>query len=253
HRVGCEARLLDILRREGDGTAALADALEHRPEREPMTRVERGRGLVQQEDARAAEQADRDVDALYLPEREPLHRPVECISERRRRPQLPELGLRLRYARESREELEVLSRREPAIQRRALRHDPDIALIGALHAPRAGLGRARQQRQQRRLARTVRAQEGESIARPQRQIDGPEHLALAVPLDQPRAGDQRGTGTHAGAGGSGSIRTGTETSSPAPAYPPPGQGSNTRRRLRKIATSRPIASSGSESTAPMIP
>ena len=59
---------------------------------------ERGRRLVQQHDARAAEQADGDVDALGLPEREPLDGAVERVAERDGGRQLGDLGLRLRHA-----------------------------------------------------------------------------------------------------------------------------------------------------------
>ena len=182
-----------------------------------MARVESGGGLVQQHDERVAEQADGDVDALHLPEREPLHGVVERVAEGDRRGQLGHFGLRLRHAREPCEELEVLPRAEPAVERRTLRHDPDLALVRSLDGARAGVGRAGQQREQRRLARAVRAEQRKAIARRQREVDGAQHLPVAEPLDQPRAGDQRDARTHAGAGGSGSMRTGTVTSRPAPA------------------------------------
>ncbi len=128
-----------------------------------------------------------------------------------------DLGLGLRHAREPCEELEVLARAEPAVERRTLRNDPDLALIGSLDGARTGVGRAGQQREQRRLAGAVRAEQRKAIARRQRDVDRAKHLPLTEPLDQPCAGDQRDARTHAGAGGSGSMRTGTVTSRPAPA------------------------------------
>ena len=82
HAVGGEPRLLDVLGREGDGSAALADTLEQRPQRQPVTGIERGGGFVQQTTRGRPSKPDRDVDALRLPEREAL----DGRSSRRRAP-----------------------------------------------------------------------------------------------------------------------------------------------------------------------
>ena len=219
-----------------------------------MARVECRRGLVQQHDERAAEQADGDVDALHLAEREPLDGVVERVAERHRRGQLGHFGLGLRHAREPCEELEVLARAEPAVERRALRHDADLALIGSLDGARAGVGRAGQQREQRRLAGAVRAEQRKAIARRQREVDRAEHLPLAEALDQPRAGDQRGARAHAGRGrfGLDAHRHRDVEARAGEAARGPGL-EDWMRRCRKSAISRPIASSGSERIAPMMP
>jgi len=179
----------------------------------------RARDRPQQHDARSPDQPQCDVHALRLAERETLDRAVGGVAERDHLEQLGELGLGLGHAREPCEEIEVLARAQPAVERGSLRHDADLARIGPLHAPAARLERAREQRQERRLARAVRPEQRKPFAGPQRELDRAEHLPPAEGLRQPRAGDQRGARAHAVAGGSGSMRTGTVTSRPPPARP----------------------------------
>jgi len=181
-----------------------------------VARVEGGRRLVEQDDARAAEQADRDVDAVGLTEREPLDRQVELIAERDRGRQLGELGLGLRHAREPREERQILACAEAAVERGALAAPRDLALVRTLHAPSL----ASAEPASRESSVVLPAPFGPSSARRSPACSARSMgraLPFAEALDQPRTGDQRGTRAHADAGGSGSMRTGTVISSPAPA------------------------------------
>ena len=66
HAVGVALGLPDVVRREHHGRAAAGEAADELPQDLALARVQRRRGLVEQEHRRIGEQADRDVHALLV-------------------------------------------------------------------------------------------------------------------------------------------------------------------------------------------
>src|SRR2546423_6059180 len=146
--------LLEVLRRETDGAALAPQCAYDLPHAAPLAWVERGRRLVEQEHPRLAEQRQSDIEALAIPDRELAGRPrLRGQGEALEQPLRG--SARVAYAFEACKELEVLARRQPCVVRRALRHPADARLHvdGSL----ARVEGAREQREQRGLARAVRA------------------------------------------------------------------------------------------------
>ena len=80
--VGEDVRLLQVLRREEDGDAILApQAGDLLPERRPALRVEAGRRLVEEEDPRAVDEREREVEPALHPARVAGHLPVGRVLE----------------------------------------------------------------------------------------------------------------------------------------------------------------------------
>ena len=77
-----DVRLLEVLRRQEDGDAFLpAQAGDLLPERRAALRVETGRRLVEEEDARHVDEREREVEAALHPARVARHLPVAGVRE----------------------------------------------------------------------------------------------------------------------------------------------------------------------------
>src|SRR6266550_82444 len=85
HTIGVELELLEVLRREDDRATFVAQRRHGLPQPAPLTRIERRRRLVEEQDARIAEKRKRDVQALPVPDgkrvRGTIRRDVEARKE----------------------------------------------------------------------------------------------------------------------------------------------------------------------------
>ena len=129
------------------------------PDALALRRVE-GRGrLVEEQHLRRREQRERDVEPLPVADRERRRRACPAGSSNSRR----ELVARGRAGLlRARRRAEVLERRQPPVVRRALRHPADA--LRTLDRAFARLERAREDREERRLAGAVRADERDHLA-----------------------------------------------------------------------------------------
>ena len=157
--------------------------------------VERAQRLVEQQHLRAQHQRAGQRDALLLATRElvRLARLVPVEPHQLQRLGDAALGLGLRAVEEAQTERNVVRNRLVREQRVALEHGVDRPLlgrhtahVGAVDAHRAVLDllEAADQSQGGGLAATGRAEQREELTRLDHQIDGVEHLLVAVPLRQ---------------------------------------------------------------------
>src|SRR5262249_55879092 len=153
--------------------------------------------------------------------------------------------LRVVLALEPREQLEVLARREPSVLGRPLRRPADARALAPLDRPDAGLERAGEQRQERRLARAVRADERQRLAVPQLELDRLERAPVPEPAAGPARGEQRrrrgqrraAAGGSSG-GGSGAIGLVCSTSTSTGTASPCSHGSSVTRSPKNSQIAR---------------
>ena len=250
---GVPLRLVAGLRCEDDGAAGRRRPREL-PEALARALVERGGGLVCEQQVRLAEQREREVQPLALPDREDAARAVVVAQ--------PEPGEQCR-----RPSREGPSRRPAARRARrsraasAARSGPRAAAPSRPSPPGArstrpplGGQRAGEQREQRRLARAVRPDQRDDVAGAHLEVGRVEGDVVAVPARHPARREQDGQRCAAaggscagctGAGGraagaasaSGSTSTGIATRRPSTARRRPGR----RRTPRAPASPRAAA------------
>jgi hypothetical protein len=116
--------LVQVLRGEGDGAAALLHVHSEIPEPSALTGVEGGGRLVQQENVGLANECDRHVQPLLVPGRELCRRPVGLrkVDERE---QARGGCVGVPSSLEACEEREILAGAQTAVLRGTLRHPPD--------------------------------------------------------------------------------------------------------------------------------
>src|SRR5439155_16194082 len=157
-------QLFEVLRGEDDRPAAFCHRAAELPEAPPLTRVERRRRLVEEEQIRRRKERDREVEALLVPDRE-LRGRAFAVSQLNGGEHSLGGELGLAEILEPREELEVLASREPAVQRRPLGHPPEARRGGPDHdGALTRVERSGQDRQQRGLPGPVRPDQRQRIA-----------------------------------------------------------------------------------------
>src|SRR3954451_14978369 len=107
--LGFALDLVEVLGREDDGAACLAQAVAALPEPAPLPGVERSGGLVEEQDVGASEEGDREVDPLAVADGEVRAR-LGLAGEVELAQQLPGDAGRAGLALEAREQLDVLTR-----------------------------------------------------------------------------------------------------------------------------------------------
>ena len=173
------------------------------PDRAARLRVEPHGGLVEEEHARRVQQAARDLQAALHPAGEGVDEALAPLPQPHHREHLLHAlaRQRARHAVELGVEAQVLLGAQVAIQGGVLEHEADVAahvVALALHVVPGHAGRAAGQPRERaehadrgRLARAVRPQEAEDLARGHLEIDAAHGLDLAVALGQPANPDGR--------------------------------------------------------------
>ena len=172
------------------------------PQALALARIERRGRLVEHQHRRVREQAERDVDALAVAAREAVHPLVGALPQAGLLEHRPHRAARIRDALQAREELEVLAHREPRVDRGLLGNPADPRACTAPLAPDAHGARARrldarEDREQRRLARAVGADHRDELARVRLEVDAAQGLALAVALGDAPHREQRPLPGHA--------------------------------------------------------
>ena len=169
--------------------------------------VEVGERLVEQEQARLANDRARQRDALLLAAGELARRSLQQVADADLggRPGDGAADLVARDADHLQREADVLLDRHVRIERVALEHHRDVALAGLLrrhvdavhqHAARVHRFEAGEDAQRRRLARSRRAEQDEELARLDREVDAVQHRRLAVLLDDALDADGAGVDRH---------------------------------------------------------
>jgi murein DD-endopeptidase MepM/ murein hydrolase activator NlpD len=196
-------QLLEVLRGEDNGSVALAHAARNVPEPPALPRIERRGRFVEQKHVGSPEKGNGEVEPLLVARRK-LRRQPSVVGELEQLDEARRGGGGIVDALETREELEVLPRRQPGVVRGPLRNPADSAGSVARFHPAVGrLERAGEDGEQRGLARSVRPYEGNGLARCDRQArrrkrdDAPvaardpvrsqEHSAQRPPLLAPSA------------------------------------------------------------------
>ena len=196
--VGQPVGLLEVLRREDDGGAVAHEVAQLVPQAVAALGVEAGGRLVEEEHARAADEAGGQVEAAAHAPGEGLHQRVGGVDEVELLEELagPLAGFALGQAVEAADHLEVEPAGEEAVDGGLLRGDADAAahLVGLVddveagHRPRAlgGDGEGGEDADRGGLAGAVVAEEAEHGAGRHVEVEvaeGPEVVvALAEPL-----------------------------------------------------------------------
>jgi hypothetical protein len=167
--------------------------------------AEGGGGLVEQEDARAAGERDRQVEALERAGGQLRGQAVGVPAQVGPLEQVLGRRLRVAGALQRREQAEVLAGGQPRVERRAGGHpaDPRRHPGRPVHRAAAGAADPCEDRQQGGLARAVGAQEGHRLAAAQLQVDAVEGHDGAVAPREAARDEQRGA-----LGGGGAQRGG---------------------------------------------
>jgi len=166
HDAGGELlELLQVLGGEHHCPVPLPHLARHIPEPAPLSWIEGGCRLVEQENVRRREESNGEVEALLVSRGEVSGQAavvgqLECADEA--------IG-RLRGAvdvLQAREELEVLSRREPRVVGGSLRNPADLRARATArgYVALARLQRAGEDGEQRGLPRPVRSDQGDGLA-----------------------------------------------------------------------------------------
>ena len=199
--VGELVRLLEVLRRQEQRRSLAHLVADHVPHPEAAAGVEAGRGLVEEEEPRSADERGGEVEAAAHAAGVRLRDPVGGVLEVEPLQELPCALLRLGRAElvEASEHPEVLAAGEVLVDGCVLAGEPDQAphCLGLTRdvEPRdgrpAGVGteQRRENAHGRGLARAVRAEQPEHRAFPHLEIDAVERPHLAAPraehLDEP--------------------------------------------------------------------
>ncbi len=204
--VGQVVGLLQVLGGQDQGGALVHQLAEHRPQPRPALRVQPGRRLVEEQDGRRGQQADRQVEPAAHAPRIGLGHPVGGMGEVEAVEEpfgglddvLPGQPV------ERPDEPEVLAAGEELVDGRRLAGEPHAAadLVGlpedveAGHPPGAARGHAQrgQHPHERRLARAVGAREAEDGAGRDDEADVVHGPVFPELLDQFDGLDRRGRG-----------------------------------------------------------
>ena len=207
-RVGQLVGLFEVLGRQQERGTAAHQLADHIPHAEAASRVETGRGFVEDQQPRLGDERRREIEPAAHAARVGLHDPVGRIGQVELVEQLVGAGpgLRGRQLVQSPEQPQVLAAGEVLIDCRVLtgQADEPADLVGLANHVESGNGGASgiglEERGQdpdgRGLARAVRAKEPEDGPLGDLEIDTVEgvNLALAalVDLDQALGRDRRG-------------------------------------------------------------
>jgi hypothetical protein len=147
------------------------------PQARALTRIERRGRLVEQQHGRLGEQADRDVDALAIAAGERPELVVRALGEPDLRQHARDGGVHVGDLLQSGEQAQVLRDRQLRVDGGLLRDPADLARRARHRAGVRALD-AGEDRQQRRLAGAVGADDRHQLAR----HGGEAHLAQRDPL-----------------------------------------------------------------------
>jgi hypothetical protein len=197
--VGELIGFLEVLRGEEDGDTIGHQPADDSPHRPTASRVQSCRRLVQEDDLRAADQGHRQIQLPAHTAGIGCHqllrrlRQVEPVQQVRDEPP----GLGGAKVLEVRHQLQVLLSREKLIHRGELAGDPDRRahrlglgrdiVPGDTDRPGVGLHQRGQHVHRRRLARPIRAEQGEDRAPADIEIDPIENDLVPKCLPQPRS------------------------------------------------------------------
>ena len=188
-------RLLEVLRRQQDRRPVAAQVADDLPDLVATPRIETGRRLVEEEHARLREQAGREVEPPSHAARVRLRGSVGGVGELEALEQLRRAaaGLRAREPEQAPEHLEVLAAGQQLVDRGELtgqgeqlahaRRLGDDVVTEQLGPSRVRLEQRRQDADERRLARAVRAEQAEDHALRNLQVDAGERRRRPEPLD----------------------------------------------------------------------
>ena len=202
HAVGELLRLVEVVRRQEDRLAERAERADHLPGGAPCSRVEAGRRLVEEDELRVADERDPEIEPPLLASGERAYTCVLLVRETYELDDLVDVA-RVRVVagehpvhladREQRRLLGVLEDDADPLAEVAwslTRVEPEDRCVAAVAAPVAleDLDRGR-------LARPVRPQQAEHLARADLEAHAPKRLDAVVGLRQVPDGD-RACGAH---------------------------------------------------------
>src|SRR4051794_24577077 len=184
--MGVALSLGDVVRREEHRGAGPSQPTDELPEALALAWVQRSARLVQQQRVRVGQQADRDVHPLAVSPGERRDLVVGTVLEPRLMKHARDYFLDVRALLEAGEQAQVLHHRQLAVYRRLLRNPADLP-GRPVHVAVVRLLDAGDDRQQRRLAGAIRADDRDYLARGGPQRHAAKCRAVAEVLrDAPR-------------------------------------------------------------------
>src|ERR1700730_10703380 len=191
YAVGELLRLVEVVGGQQDRLAEIAQVAHGLPSASPCLGVETGRGLVQEDQLRVADQCQREVEPPQLPAREPATERIRLLLQSRQRQDLLDLA---RSRVEAPPVAQGLARGHVAVDPARLQPYSDAlaqrpaahARIGPEHGDLAATAHAvaLEDLHGGGLAGAVRAEEAEHLASPHGYVDPPHRLEGAVALAQ---------------------------------------------------------------------
>ena len=200
--VGELVCLFEVLRRQQDRRSLAAKVADDLPDLVATARIKTRRRLVEEEHTRLREQAGRQVESPSHPARVRLCRSVSGVGELEALEQLRRsaAGLRAREPEQAPEHLQVLAARQQLVDRRELtgqrqqlahaRRLGDDVAPEQLCPTRIRHEQRRQDADERRLARPVRAKQAEDHPLRDHQVDAGQRSRRPEPLDHARDADR---------------------------------------------------------------
>src|SRR6185312_16935415 len=196
--VGELLGLVEVVRREQDRLAEVAQRADRLPGGPPRLRVEAGSRLVEEDQLGIADQREREVQPPQLTARELAAAHVGRLAEARERDHLLDVA---RGGIEARPMGEGLAGGDVAVDAAGLQDDADLPpqldrAFGGVVAEHGDLALAAravalEDLDTGRLACAVRPQQSEDLAALDRDVDAAERLEVAVALAQPADLDRR--------------------------------------------------------------
>ena len=187
--VGKLLGLIEVLRGEQDGRAAVRELPDRLPHLEASLRIEAGGRLVEEHHRRAPDQAHRDVEPPAHATRVGRDAPSASFDEREADEQLVSDPSGLAEAAQPGDQLQVLAAGQDVVDRRELAGEADRLAdlrglcddVEPVHGSRAAVGpeQRREDLHDRRLARAVRTEEGEDAARLDFEVDASQDRDIA--------------------------------------------------------------------------
>ena len=181
--------LLEVVRREQDRLAEVAQRRDRLPRSPASLGVEARRRLVEEDELRIADEREPEVEAAPLPAGEASHERVALLLEA---DELDDVADRARLRVVAGEEREILGDGEAVVEGRGLEDDADpLAPVEARggrilaehgHRPAVALAVALEDLDGRRLAGAVRAEQPEDLALRDLEADSAQRLELVVGL-----------------------------------------------------------------------
>ena len=196
--VGELLRLVEIVRRQQDRLAELAQLAHRLPCAAARLGIEAGRRLVEEDQLGIADQREREVQPAQLPAGELAAALVGLLLQAGEREHLLDVA---RARIEARPVAQRLARRDVRVDAAGLQHDADslaqraaaAARVEAEHRDLAAAARAvaLEDLDRRRLAGAVRPEQPEDLAAAHADVDSADGLELAVSLAQRAHLDRR--------------------------------------------------------------